>query len=54
MILFWGDVPMWFDELDIDRVANLPRTRRTEIVKQLNIDLDDATKYLPDSYDSKT
>lgn len=44
---------MWFDELDIDRVANLPRTRRTEIVKQLNIDLDDATKYLPDSYDSK-
>ena len=53
LILFWGDVPMWFDELDIDRVANLPRTRRTEIVKQLNIDLDDATKYLPDSYDSK-
>lgn len=53
LIMFWGDVPMWFDELNIENVSNLPRSSRVDIVNQLNVDLDEAAQSLPDSYDSK-
>jgi hypothetical protein len=47
---YWGDVPMWLNELDINAVANLPRTPIAEIRKQMVLDLTDASNKLPVLY----
>lgn len=52
LVLMWGDVPFWLDPLDINVVSSLPRTSKSEIINQLNTDLDEASEILPDSYDS--
>lgn len=53
LILLWGDVPMWLDELDINEVSQLPRTPKVTIIEQLNNDLDSAGKILPDKHEAK-
>lgn len=52
LVLLWGDVPMWLEELDINNVSELPRISRKNIVNQLNTDLEEAINHLPESYDS--
>lgn len=39
LILLWGDVPMWLDELDISTVDKLPRTAKKEVLLQIYADL---------------
>lgn len=48
---YWGDVPMWLDELDIDEVSSLPRSPVAEIYSQLVVDLEDAAAKLPPSWE---
>lgn len=50
LVLLWGGVPMWLDELDLEHVANLPRSSKEEVIKQIYDDFDTAIPYLPDSY----
>ncbi len=47
---YWGDVPMWLNELDINEVTKLPRTPIAEIRNQMVLDLNDAASKLPSSY----
>ncbi|MBR07329.1 MAG: hypothetical protein CMP48_06545 [Rickettsiales bacterium] len=44
---YWGDVPMWQSELDIEEVPNLGRTPVAEIYDQMVIDLTEASELLP-------
>jgi hypothetical protein len=52
LIMIWGDVPMWLEELDLGKVSSLARTSKQDIVNQLYQDLDFAVKYLPETYES--
>ncbi len=53
LILLWGDVPLWTDELDVDVMPNLPRSPKSDVVKQIYDDLNTAIPHLPDSYSSE-
>jgi starch-binding outer membrane protein, SusD/RagB family len=44
---YWGDVPMWLDELNINEVVELPRTPVADIYNQMITDLTDASSKLP-------
>ncbi|MGV3603092.1 MAG: RagB/SusD family nutrient uptake outer membrane protein [Dyadobacter fermentans] len=45
---FWGDVPMWLDALDVDKISGqLPRTPVDEIRRQIVSDLTAAAADLP-------
>lgn len=48
---YWGDVPMWLDELNITEVTELPRTPVAEIYNQMVTDLTDAASKLPSSWE---
>ena len=50
LILMWGDVPFWTNELNLDEVSKLGRTSKKEIVEQLSKDLVFAGENLPESY----
>lgn len=50
LVLFWGDVPMWLNEFDINVVPNLPRSPKADVMKQIYEDLETAIPYLPESY----
>lgn len=50
LILLWGDVPLWTDELDINVMPNLPRSPKTDVLKQIYDDLEKAIPHLPSSY----
>jgi starch-binding outer membrane protein, SusD/RagB family len=47
---YFGDVPMWLDELKIAEVSELPRTPISEIRTQMINDLNEAASLLPSSY----
>lgn len=47
---YWGDVPMWLDELNITEVSELLRTPIDEVRNQMVLDLSDAANKLPSSY----
>lgn len=48
---FWGDVPMWLDELNVTEIGGeIPRTPVEEVRFHIITDLLDAEKYLPDNY----
>ncbi len=49
---YWGDVPMWLEELDIDKVSKLQRTPISEIYDQMVLDLTDAAEKLPSFWES--
>lgn len=44
---YWGDVPMWLNELNITEVSELPRSPVAEIYEQMVADLKDAVSKLP-------
>lgn len=46
----FGDVPLWLDELDVDKVMALPRTPVTEVRKQIVKDLTEAAAGLPNRF----
>jgi hypothetical protein len=48
----WGDVPMWLDELELDKVRDMPRTPVAEVRAQIIRDLQDAEKALPSTYEA--
>lgn len=50
LILMWGDVPLWTDELDIEVMPNLPRSPKAKVIEQIYDDLDKAIPHLPESY----
>lgn len=43
LVLLWGDVPMWLEELDVNLVDKLPRTSKKEVMVQIYKDLEFAT-----------
>ncbi|HWV75607.1 MAG TPA: RagB/SusD family nutrient uptake outer membrane protein [Pseudosphingobacterium sp.] len=47
---FWGDVPLWTDELDVNAISQLARTPLTEVRAQIIRDLSEAAEALPMSY----
>lgn len=47
MILLWGDVPMWLDELNMDEVETLSRTPIDVVKAQIVADLESAAAVLP-------
>ncbi|MCL4639916.1 MULTISPECIES: RagB/SusD family nutrient uptake outer membrane protein [Olivibacter] len=47
---FWGDVPLWTDELNVDAVSQLARTPLVEVRAQIVKDLSEAAETLPLSY----
>lgn len=46
----FGDVPLWLDELEVEKVMALPRTPVTEVRKQIVKDLTDAAAGLPNRF----
>jgi len=52
LVLMWGDVPMWLDELDVTAVSALPRTAKSEVLAQIEEDLTFAVTNCPSSYTS--
>lgn len=44
LVLMWGDVPMWLEELDLDKVNVLPRTPKADVLAQIYKDLEDAAR----------
>jgi hypothetical protein len=48
----FGDVPLWTQELDIDKVSSLPRAPLDSVRAQVIQDLKDAVSGLPLSYDA--
>lgn len=53
LVLMWGDVPMWLDELDVENVSSLPRTSKADVLKQIVSDLEYASATLPEKRDVK-
>jgi hypothetical protein len=47
---FFGAVPLWTDELDVDAVSKLSRTPAAAVRKQIEADLTDAAAGLPLTY----
>ncbi len=48
---WWGDVPLWLDELNIEEVGGaIPRTPVAQVRDQIVLDLLDAEQSLPASY----
>jgi starch-binding outer membrane protein, SusD/RagB family len=43
LILMWGDVPFWTDELDLKVVSELPRSPKKDVVAQIYKDLKEAS-----------
>ncbi|MGO1242874.1 MAG: RagB/SusD family nutrient uptake outer membrane protein [Sphingobacterium sp.] len=48
----FGDVPVWTEELNMDEVAQLPRSPIAEVRGQMILDLQEAIASLPANYDS--
>lgn len=48
----FGDVPLWTAELNMDEVAQLPRSPIAEVRGQMILDLQEAIASLPTNYDS--
>lgn len=46
LVLMWGDVPMWLDELDLQDVARLSRSPKEEVIAQVRQDLSHAVELL--------
>lgn len=51
---YWGDVPLWTDELDVDAVSTMGRTPLQEVRAQVIKDLSEAEDILPESVGSQT
>lgn len=45
--IYWGNVPIWLDELDLDEVENLPNSSSSDVKQQIIADLKDAAELLP-------
>ena len=45
--MYWGNVPIWLDELDLNEVEKLPNSSSAEVRKQIINDLIDASSKLP-------
>jgi len=45
--MYWGNVPIWLDELDLDVVEELPNSSSAEVRQQIIADLTDAVDNLP-------
>lgn len=50
LVLMWGDVPMWLDELDVNTVSALPRTPKANVIAQIEKDLTYAAANLPGTW----
>lgn len=46
LVLLWGDVPLWLEELDINVVDKLSRTPKQEVIAQIYKDLEYAVQNL--------
>lgn len=47
LVLMWGDVPMWLDELNVEEVSTVARTPKSEVLEQIIADLEYAASTLP-------
>ena len=51
--LYWGNVPLWLDELDLDAVEYMPQSSSQEVRSQIIKDLLFAKDYLPGTVSEK-
>lgn len=51
--MYWGNVPIWLDELNLDKAESLPNSSSVEVRQQIIADLNDAADLLPNSVSKK-
>ena len=53
LVQLWGDVPMWLDELELEKVSALSRTPKAEVISQIITDMEFAASNLPHHWELK-